>query len=92
MTLNTNKAWLYIHPDIVNKAVVIAGVMEPPQQHSNQQKPTIIGKQIKWHRLMPAHSYTVKKLHCLSDKKLQLQPNKLTVTQSPEKDDQIMFD
>jgi len=92
MTLNASKAWFYIHPGIVNKAVIIAGVMEPPQQHNNQQKPTIIGKQIKWHRLMPAHSYTVKKLHCLSDKKLQLQPNKLTVTQSPEKDDQIMFD
>ena len=71
---------------------VIAGVMKHHQQHSNEQKPTIIGKQMKWHRLMPAHSYTVKKLHCLSDKKLQLQPNKLTVTQSPQKDDQIMFD
>ena len=51
---------------------VIAGVMEPHQQHSNEQKPTIIGKQMKWHRLMPAHSYTVKKM-TLSDKKIQLQ-------------------
>ena len=92
MTLHASKACFYIHPGIVNKAGVIACVMAPPQQHINQPKPTIIGKQMKWHRVLPAHSYTVKKLHSLSDKKLQLQPNKLTVTQSPQKDDQIMFD
>jgi hypothetical protein len=67
MTLHASKACFYIQLGILNKPGVIASVLAPPQQHSNQRKPTIIGKQIKWSMFFQ---------QCFSDKKIQLRSQK----------------